>query len=1125
MKIKLIQARSFVRMRVLFMIMRTFIFLLCTTVFGITTEKSFSQEKVTIDADKVVSVDEVFDIIQNQTRYRFLYPDDLFTDAPKVQLKKGEIRVDELLKQSLSKSAVEFDLSQKNRIVIRERKSIDKSGELFLQQKFEVSGTVTDLTGQPLPGASIVEKGTANGTQTDFDGNFTLELDSADATLVVSYIGFATREILLDGQISLTVVLEESAAGLEEVVVVGYGTVQRKDLTTSISTVKAEEISKITTASFDQALKGMAPGLFIAQSQGAPGAQPDIRIRGTNSISAGTAPLYVIDGLVIPNNSGSANAFDVDQATPGATNIFATINPDDIESIEVLKDAAATAIYGARGSNGVIIVNTKRGKSGQAKINFDYYTAISNISKDYPLTNAAQYITIANRYTDANGANRLFTDADLENYSLTGGTDWQNAVFRTAITQNFSLSASGGTDKFSYFLSGSYYDEEGIVIDNDLNRFSIRANLDATLGKFKLGNSMTASYTTNNDIPYGIDRNPQAGPTVISSVLQMPPTDPIFNTDGSYFVFPTRSAQAITNPVAIAKTQEIQYKTLRSLGNFFVEYTIFDGLKLRSSLGYDIFSRSDGVYFPKETTLLGSELGGVARRASTLNLTWLNENTLSYNKEFGNHKVNAVIGTTFQGNHLEGVFAGSSNFITDGFQSYNLEAGASDLPPGSILQEWQVSSFLGRVAYDYKARYLLTFSGRYDGSSRLGPNDRYDFFPAVSGAWRISDEPFFDGISDKIDYLKLRTSYGVGGNDQIGNYASFPSFSTTSVQFGSTSATGVIPGSFGNQDIKWERTTQLDIGLDATFFNNVLSLTADYYDKTTTDLLAPRVLASESGFSNITVNAGEIKNSGFELELGSTFNLGEFAVDLNANASFEKNKFISLGEFNQADTLRTGNTARIVGKPLGTWFIPQFKGIYQIGQEAEAAIYNKEVGDPIIEDINEDGQIVPLDDFRATDLSTPNKYFGFNGNVRYEGWDLGFFFQGAFGHRIYNRDFSERGYRINQGLSNFYTSLLDAWTPQNPSNAIPRLNANINHLVHSGTVQKADYVRLQNVTIGYNFDKKVLDKLNVSKLRLYLSGQNLATFTKYDGLNPEAFNDNGSYPLSRTYRIGVNISL
>lgn len=1102
-------------------VMRATVFAIIVSVTQMLAVNSYSQNTPLTLNLKNTTVKDVLGHIQENSEFFFIYDASVIDVQKEISIKAKNKRIPEILDEIFSGLNVVYKIDDRQIALTAMNFPVAE-----IQQTKTVSGKVTDSSGLPLPGVTVVVKGTTQGTVSNADGEYSLANIPEDATLVFSFVGMKTQEIEVGNQTSINVILVEEIIGIEEVVAIGYGTVRRKDLTTAISTVGAEQIEKITASSFDQALQGAASGLLVTSSQGAPGSQPDIRIRGTNSVSAGGSPLYVIDGLIIPNKSGTANTFDVDKMTPEVTNIFATLNPSDIESVSVLKDAAATAVYGARGSNGVIVITTKRGKPGEAKINFDYYTAAATPYKLFPLTNAAEYITIVNRFTDQVGTPRLFSDQQLEQYERTGGTDWQKAIFRApAFTHNFNLSADGGTNNVTYFLSGNYYNEQGLVIENNLQRFSVRTNIDASFGKFKMGNSFTASFMLQNDVPYGIERTPEAGPGVISGAMQMPPTDPIYKEDGSFFIFPARSAQAITNPVAIAKTQKIEYKTLRSLGNFYVQYEFIKGLVLRSNLGYDIFSRSDGAYYPKNTTLVGSELGGLARRAGVLSYNWLNENTLSYDNIFGDHSISAVAGATFQEDYTEGLFAGSSSFITDGFESFHLGAGENNLPPASTMAKWQVMSLLSRVSYDYKNKYLITVAGRYDGSSRLGMNDRYDFFPAVSGAWRISEESFFEDMKNTVSALKFRASYGVGGNDQIGNYRSLPTFNTVPVELGNNSFTGVRPGSFGNPDIKWERTTQLDIGVDIGLFNNSIEINADYYSKKTTDLLAPRILATESGFGSITVNAGELENHGLEMDIGGRVNIGQLKWNINANGSIEKNKFISLGEFTQADTVRTGSgyTARIVGQPLGTWFIPRFLGIYQEGQEAEAAIYSKEPGDPIIEDKNNDGRILPFDDYSTMGLVEPNKYFGLQSNMYYKNFDFSFYFQGAFGHRIYNYDYVNRGYQIVSGFSNFYTSLLDAWTPENKSNTTPRLGARINELYNSSTVQKADYVRLQNVTFGYNFNDRILNKLNVSKLRVYVSGQNLFTFTKYEGINPEGGARSG-YPISKSYRIGVNLS-
>ncbi|MEO0331081.1 MAG: SusC/RagA family TonB-linked outer membrane protein, partial [Bacteroidota bacterium] len=598
-----------------------------------------------------------------------------------------------------------------------------------------ISGKVTDLsTNEPLPGVNILAKETTTGTVTDVDGNYRLTVADEVTTLVFSSIGYETVEEKINGRSAINISLSPDIQSLSEVVVVGYGTQKRKDITGALSSVKSEELEKIVTPSVDQALQGQTPGLFVANSAGgAPGAAPTVRIRGSNSINSSNEPLYVIDGFpVYPNNGqirGSGD-FRTDQLSPNTSNILATINPNDIESIEVLKDASATAIYGSRGANGVIVITTKRGKNKRSNMNFDWYSGVSTITERLPLMNAGQYSRLANEYNAAFDVPPLFTEEQIRNFEQNGGTDWQDQIFRNALVNNFQLSSNGGNESTQHYLAANYYNEEGIIEGNNIQRFSLRANLDiAPSPKLKLGNSFTTSYTIENAVPNG-GRDPATGPGVLISVLNFPPTDPVFNDDGSYNVFPSRSSAAIANPLAIVETQEIQYKSLRSLGTFFVDYEFLPGLTGRVNLGYDLLSRSESAYYPQETTLLGSEVGGAARRINIFDVTWLTDFLLTYNKSFGKHQINAVTGFTAQANTLERTLAARNNFVTDAFGTANLSGGALEVVPQSSLDEWSLVSWLGRVNYILSDRYLLTFSGRYDGSSRFAEGNKFGFFPS-----------------------------------------------------------------------------------------------------------------------------------------------------------------------------------------------------------------------------------------------------------------------------------------------------------------------------------------------------------------------------------------------------------
>jgi len=910
------------------------------------------------------------------------------------------------------------------------------------------------------------------------------------------------------------------------VVVVGYGTQKRKDVTGSLSSVKSEELEKIVTPSVDQALQGQTPGLFVANSAGgAPGAAPTVRIRGSNSINSSNEPLYVIDGFpVYPNNGqirGSGD-FRTDQLSPNTSNILATINPNDIESIEVLKDASATAIYGSRGANGVIVITTKRGKNKRSNLNLDWYSGVSTITEKLPLMNAGQYAQLVNDFNATFDVPPVFTDEQMRNFEQTGGTDWQDQVFRNALVHNFQLSSNGGNEVTQHYLAANYYDEEGIIKGNNIQRFSLRANLDvAPSPKLKLGNSFTTSYTIENAVPNG-GRDPATGPSVLKSVFDFPPTDPVYEDDGSYNVFPTRAAGAISNPLAIVETQEIQYKSLRSLGTFFVDYEFLPGLSGRVNVGYDLLSRSESAYYPQETTLLGSEVGGAARRLNILDVTWLTDFLLTYNKSFGKHQINAVTGFTAQANTLERTLAARNNFVTDAFSTANLSGGALEVVPQSSLDEWSLVSWLGRVNYILSDRYLLTFSGRYDGSSRFAEGNKFGFFPSGAVAWRISNEPFLQN-SQVVNDLKLRASYGVTGNQEIGLYRSLARYETVGEIFGGTPAVGVRPASNGipNEDLTWETTRQLDIGFDLTAFDNRLNFTFDYYHKTTEDLILEFPVTAESGFSSVLQNSGSVENRGIELSGGTNLQVGQVGISLEANVTFNNNNILDLGG---QDTVILGNSGRahIIGQDLGALYVAEFTGIWQLGEEAEAAEYGREPGDPKFVDVNQDGAYDLVNDRRVVGVTQPTTFYGFTTAFNYKNFDLSIFFQGAAGNLA-------SGSTLNGGFggeSNAFVSALNHWTPTNPSNRVPSFTSqdpllNSNGVPPSRNFEPADYLRLRNVTLAYNLPTEMLSRWGLSKLRVYLSGQNLLTITNYSGQDPEG--NGSSYPFARNYRVGLNI--
>ncbi|WKN44034.1 SusC/RagA family TonB-linked outer membrane protein [Tunicatimonas pelagia] len=1007
----------------------------------------------------------------------------------------------------------------------------DRSGA-FTEKS--IAGQVTDLSnGEGLPGVNIVVKGTTVGTVTDVEGNYRLTMADDAKILVFSSVGYINEEITIGNQTVINVSLAPDVQSLQEVVVVGYGTQQRKDITGSVASVKTEALEKIVTPSLDQALQGRTPGLLVSNSNGgAPGAAPTVRIRGSNSINSGNEPLYVIDGFpVYPNNTAlrGEGSFRTDQLSPNTSNILSTINPNDIASIEVLKDASATAIYGSRGANGVIVITTKRGKEGGSRLNLDVYSGVNTITERYPVMNAGQYARLINEFNAAFDVAPTFTNDQVQAFDQNGGVDWQDQIFRTGRVNNVQLSTNGANNKVQYYLSGNYYNEEGIIKSSGLERFSLRANLDVSPSeKLIIGNSFTSSYTVEEAVPNG-GRNPNTGPGVVFSALQFPPTDPVFNDDDSYFLFPTRGNTAFANPLAIVETQDITYQSLRSLGTFYLNYEFIPGLSGKINVGYDLLSRSERAYYPT-TTLYGSEVGGAARLLDVFDVTWLTDFLLNYRKTIGVHQFNAVAGFSAQANTLERTLTGRNNFVTDAFGTANLGGGASEVIPQSSLDDWSIASWLGRINYSLLDRYLFTLSGRYDGSSRFGENNKFGFFPSGALGWRVSNEPFMQNISTISD-LKFRVSYGVTGNQEIGLYRSLPRFITVGEVFGQDAAVGVRPANNGipNPDLTWERTRQFDIGFDMTLFNDRVNITADYYNKVTEDLILEFPVAIESGFTSVLQNSGSVENRGIELAIGTNLAVGNLNISVNANYTYNNNNILDLGG---QDTIIIGNTGRahIIGQDLGTLYAMDFAGIWQSDEAAEAAEFDRKPGDPKFVDISQDGSYDLADDRTVIGVTQPTSFYGLSTAFNYKGIELSVFLQGSAGNLARGRtDIGGFGGNVGGfgGESNAFTSSLDHWTPTNPSNLNPALSSQ-DPLLNSSVspsgrdFQSVDFLRLRNVTLAYTFPVTVLESWGISRLRVYASGQNLLTFTEYTGQDPES-GSTSAYPFARNFRVGLNL--
>ncbi len=975
-----------------------------------------------------------------------------------------------------------------------------------------ISGTVTDESGQPLPGASVVEKGTSNGTVTDFYGNYEITTDG-NAVLVVSFLGYRTQEITVDNRREIDVILEENVSQLDDVVVVGYGTQRKKDITGSVSSVDSEEIQNIPITFANQALQGKAAGVQVTQNSAEPGGGVSIRIRGSNSINAGSEPLYVIDGFP------SQNALN-------------SINPNDIETIDILKDASATAIYGSRGANGVVIITTKRGAIGKPNINVNVFNGLQTARRTLDLLNATQYAILANE-AQANSPNPqppLYADPS----SFGEGTDWQNETLRPGIVSNINLSVSGGNENTKYLVSADYFKEDGIVRGSAFERYSFSTKLGFKASeKLKFDVNLLLSRTDNDIVPREV---------VQSSILSLPTLD-VFNEDGSFLIdnTPLIAQSRRDNPVALAETATNNEITSRVLASLQGEYAITDNLSFKTVFGIDNLDSKRGAFFPKETTIVGIELNSRASVDDLLSYSLLNENYLTYKKASENHSLNLMLGQSFQKFRTESFGITRSDFPTDANTYFDITAGQREENPRSAASESSLLSYFFRANYAYKDKYLFTGTIRADGSSRVGANNKFGYFPSGSVAWRVSEEEFLKN-SNFIDDMKIRASYGVTGNQEIPPYRSLARIESTVAVIGGVQVVGFdFSSDLPNEDLRWESTAQFDVGLDLSILNNRVSLVADYFKKTTTDLLFRAPVPPETGFTGIWRNIGSVENEGFEFGI-ETQNISteNFTWSTNANVTFTKNEITELANDGEDIIVNGGpgfadtNILR-VGEPIGAFFGYQFDGIWQLQSEIDqiGTMPNATPGEERYADTNNDG-VINGDDRVVIGSPVPDAFFGFTNTFTYKNLELNVFFQGSIGNEILNvtryilDDFS--------GITNPSTDALNRWTGPGTSNEFPKAVFGGNpQLLSDKWVEDGSYVRLRNITLAYNINLK-----NMQKFRVYLTGQNLVTFDNYSGYDPEVnfFGtsnntsennilkgiDLDSYPFQKRVLLGLNLS-
>ncbi|MFI2741650.1 TonB-dependent receptor [Zhouia sp. PK063] len=1079
-----------------------------------------------------VPLQEVITTIKNQTEFTFFYEDNLLRKVHNNVTLSVEHAS---LREILEKITTQLNLSYKqvnNTIALKLApvKSAAKNYRSKTAQQSSVSGVVKDASG-PLPGVNILIKGTAEGTQTDFNGNYTIKNVPENATLVYSYIGYTTTEEKVNGRTTIDVTLSEDTQNLEEVVVIGYGSVKKSDVTGAVSSIKAEDLNPGANVSVQQALEGRTAGVQIYQKSGEPGAAMAINIRGASSITAGNDPLYVIDGVPVNNQTVASSGGAGFVGNQNSRNPLNSLNPEDIASIEILKDASATAIYGSRGSNGVVLITTKSGRTGALKVVFDSYLGVQTVANSLDLLTPVQYKNILNSIIDDGGGSESQRVTDIEGT----GTNWQELLYRDAIIQNHNLALSGGTDKVKYYASLNYFDQDGVVKNSGVKRYNARVNLTVSeQKKYNFGINLNSSYIFDDFVAVGTGLNENAG--AIYSAINYDPTILPYDANGNYqqssFVGPQ-----IDNPLALLNGEDATSKTFRTYGNIYGEYFITPTFSAKVRLGADVNSGRRDVFVSPET-IQGSGYGGIASIITQQRDYYLAEATFNYNEDFGNDHINAVVGATYE--HF-----GTTDFSGDGrgFSLPDLETdGIGSGDPtlnhiGSGRQSAKFASFLGRVNYSLNNKYLFTASLRADGSSRFGPSHRFGYFPSGAFAWKINEEDFLKNNST-VSELKLRASYGAIGNANIANYLYMTTYDTAGTTvFANNKYTVISPGTTApNPDLKWESAQQLDVGVDFGLWKGRLTGTVDYYNRKTSDLLLTQPLPPDTGYTGITTNVGSMKNYGFELSLnGTIISNNDFSWDANFNITTINNKVLDLGNVDQIITGGLGFTgsASIIkpGEPMNSYYGYIVDGVWQQDDDFSVTDDNVAPGDLKYRDLDGNGTINDKDR-TIIGKPFPDYTWGFTNNLKYKRFNLSIYVQGVQGVSTLNNNLVDSYFPVNFRRNRFAEPYLNRWTPDNPTNKYPSFvnpTAQGQRVVNTRTVEDASYLRLQSVRLGYDVPVKNMGFLK--RLNLYVTGQNLLTITNYSGVDPSANAagsnvlriDYNAYPFARTYLFGLNV--
>lgn len=1006
-----------------------------------------------------------------------------------------------------------------------------------------IKGRIIDeKTKEPLAGASVHMKGTTHEVLTNDKGEFAfVTAQKIPIIYVVNYVGYQQKELVVNDYKYTEIELAANTSTLHEVVVVGYGTQRKSDVTGSIASVNKSVLAQ-PTAAFDNLLQGAVPGVSVTQSSGQPGSTATIRVRGGNSISFGNDPLYVIDGFIVYNNNSYVNT----GASNGVgVNALSTINPSDIESIEILKDASATAIYGSRGANGVVIITTKRGRKNGTEISYNAYLGQQQVRKKLDLLNGAQWMALVNDINESDGKPHTFSDSAIA--AIGAGSDWQDAALKNGTMQNHEISISGGDEKSRFLISGNYFNQDGIVVNTGFKRYSGRINYERNVSnKLKVSANIFGSSSHENKLFGNAYNSINFQNTAYANLLQLSPIVKIYNEDGSYNTASPYSTTPTNLLQDISKTTNVSLMT-RVLSNISAEYKLIPELTLKVTAGADLINAKQNYYAPSYTgapagNSTGFAVKGYASVGSVKATTWINENTLTYDHAFNNtHFLNVLVGYTMQHQSDESAVASAQNFPNDLTKFNNLNYASTPVLSVSDAHESALNSYLGRVSYSYQHKYNVTATLRADGSSKLGANNRWGYFPSVGFSWNASQEEFLKSLSPLVSNIKLRLSAGQTGNSEVPPYSSLAALTPTNYYFNSTLVTGISPAQIANPDLKWETTTQYNAGLDFALFNNRVNFTFDVYNKKTTDLLLNVPFPLYSGYASSLQNVGSVENKGFEFSISSD-NIKNSAITWKSTLVFASNKntILSLGEgtgfyFPLAPTGYVSPVIVKVGLPVGTFWGYETDGLLTAEDIEKGAPKLTGVpqlqGDRKYVDKNGDG-VVTTDDKHSLGSAQPKFTYGFSNQLTFKGFDLSFLLQGSYGNKIFN--FLQQKLELTTVNLNASATLLDRYSATNPNGTMPRAtNAPVSQVADI-YVEDGSYVRLKNITLGYSFDKGLISKIHAKKIRLYVSAQNILTLTNYTGLDPEVnfFDtdntkqgiDYGAYPSTKAFLAGLNIT-